>query len=94
MLTASPTHKPVMKPDGFDLDRYIESGEFQYPVGPMIQLKARLFRGAAAHLLETLLSDDQVIESLDTDHLLVTLRCGIPHSLNGGCSALGRQCSF
>jgi predicted DNA-binding transcriptional regulator YafY len=72
VLTASPTDKPVTKPDGFDLDSYIVSGEFQYPVGPMIRLKARFLRGAAAHLVETPLSDDQLIESLDADHVLVT----------------------
>jgi predicted DNA-binding transcriptional regulator YafY len=72
VLTASPTDKPAMRPDGFDLDRYIESGEFQYPVGPMIQLKAKFIRAAAAHLLETPLSDDQVVDALDADNVLVT----------------------
>jgi hypothetical protein len=72
VLTATPTDKPVIKPDGFDLDRYIESGEFQYPVGPMIQLKAQFARSAAAHLVETPLSEDQTIENLNADHVLVT----------------------
>jgi predicted DNA-binding transcriptional regulator YafY len=74
VLTASPTDKPVKRPDGFNLDQYIERGEFQYPVGPMIQLKAKFSRRAAAHLVETPLSEDQVIESLDADHVLVTAR--------------------
>jgi predicted DNA-binding transcriptional regulator YafY len=72
ILTANPTDKPVMRPDAFNLDEYIQSGEFQYPVGPPIQLKAKFSRGAAAHLVETPLSDDQVIESLDADHVCVT----------------------
>jgi predicted DNA-binding transcriptional regulator YafY len=72
VLTASPTDKPVMRPDAFNLDEYIQSGEFQYPVGPPIQLKAKFSRGAAAHLVETPLSDDQVIESLGADHVCVT----------------------
>jgi predicted DNA-binding transcriptional regulator YafY len=72
VLTASPTDKPVTRPDGFNLDEYIQSGEFQYPVGPPIQLKAKFSRAAAAHLVETPLSDDQVIESLDADHVCVT----------------------
>jgi predicted DNA-binding transcriptional regulator YafY len=72
VLTASPTDKPVKKPDGFDLDRYIESGEFQYPVGPIIQLKAKFARAAAAHLYETPLSEEQIIEILDADHVILT----------------------
>ena len=72
VLTATATDKPVTKPDGFDLDRYIESGEFQYPIGPMIRLKAKFTRGAAAHLVETPLSEDQIIENFDADHVLVT----------------------
>jgi predicted DNA-binding transcriptional regulator YafY len=62
----------VTRPGGFNLDEYIQSGEFQYPVGPPIQLKAKFLRAAAAHLVETPLSDDQVIESLDADHVCVT----------------------
>jgi predicted DNA-binding transcriptional regulator YafY len=72
VLTASPTDKPVKKPDGFDLDRYIESGEFQYPVGPMIKLKAEFARSAAVHLIETPLSENQTIELLGPGHMLVT----------------------
>ena len=31
VLTANPTDKPVTRPGGFNLDAYIQSGEFQYP---------------------------------------------------------------
>jgi predicted DNA-binding transcriptional regulator YafY len=72
VLTASPIDKPVTRPEGFNLDGYIQSGEFQYPVGPPIQLRAKFSRGAAAHLVETPLSDDQVIESLDAEHVCVS----------------------
>jgi hypothetical protein len=71
VVTASPTNKPVATPEGFDLDRYIETGEFQYPVGPMIELKAEFIRAAAAHLYETPLSEDQSIQELDADHVRV-----------------------
>jgi len=71
VLTARLTQKPVIRPDDFDLDRYIESGEFQYPVGPMIVLKAEFTRAAAAHLYETPLSEDQSIQELDPDHVRV-----------------------
>ncbi len=72
VLTARPSNKPVERPGGFELDRYIESGEFQYPVGPMIKLKAKFYQAAAAHLMETPLSEDQEIERVDSDHVLVT----------------------
>jgi predicted DNA-binding transcriptional regulator YafY len=69
---ATLTDTSVTKPDGFDLDRYIDKGEFQYPVGSMIQLKATFDRSAAAHLHETPLSKDQTIKELDADHVLVS----------------------
>jgi predicted DNA-binding transcriptional regulator YafY len=70
--TATPTGEPVTPPTDFNLDRYIESGEFQYPIGPMIQLKAKFTREAAEHLRETPLSEDQTIEDIDLEHVLVT----------------------
>jgi predicted DNA-binding transcriptional regulator YafY len=72
VVSATLSEKTVSKPNGFDLDRYIEQGEFQYPVGPMIRLKAKFARAAAAHLYETPLSEDQTIENLDADHVIVT----------------------
>lgn len=72
VVSATLSQKSVSKPHSFDLDRYIEQGEFQYPVGPTIQFKARFSRAAAAHLYETPISEDQVIESFDTDHVIVT----------------------
>jgi len=76
VVTATPTHKAVTKPDGFNLDQYINQGEFQYPVGPMIQLKAKFARAVAAHLYETSLSKDQSIQELDADHVLITATVG------------------
>ncbi|HWZ62465.1 MAG TPA: WYL domain-containing protein [Steroidobacteraceae bacterium] len=72
VVSATLSEKTVSKPNGFDLDRYIEEGEFQYPVGPMIQFKAKFQRGADAHLYETPLSEDQTIEKFDADHVIVT----------------------
>lgn len=37
----------------------------------MILLKAKFDREAAAHFCETLLSTDQVIESVDAEHVMV-----------------------
>lgn len=72
VVSATPTEKEVTRPDGFNLDKYIEQGEFQYPFGPMIQLKAKFTRAAAAHLYETPLSEDQTIEDLHPDHVIVS----------------------
>ena len=66
------TDTPVIPPSNFDLDQYIAEGEFHYPVGPMIRLEAKFNRGAAAHLYETPLSEDQVITDLDENNVLVT----------------------
>jgi len=64
--------KETTRVPDFDLDRYIEQGEFQYPVGPTIELEAVFERDAAAHLYETPLSQDQRIEDVDGDYLRVT----------------------
>lgn len=62
----------VTRPPDFDLDAYIRQGEFQYPVGPMIKLKVIFDREAAAHLYETPLSEDQMIEELDAERVVVS----------------------
>jgi predicted DNA-binding transcriptional regulator YafY len=72
VISAAPVDKAVTKLNGFDLDRYIEQGEFQYPVGPMIKLKAKFDRAAAAHLHETPLSEDQTINNFDDERVVVT----------------------
>jgi predicted DNA-binding transcriptional regulator YafY len=72
VFDATLTDKALTRPDGFDLDKYIEQGECQYPVGPMIQLKLKMERGAAAHLYETPLSENQTIELLDMTHVMVS----------------------
>lgn len=86
---AKPTDKPISKPDGFDLDRYIEQGEFQYHVGPMINLKAQFDRDASAHLHETPLSEDQTIQEADSDHVLVTATVRDTAQLEWWLSAFG-----
>ncbi|MGO9931897.1 MAG: helix-turn-helix transcriptional regulator [Steroidobacteraceae bacterium] len=89
VVTATPTDKVVTKPNSFDLDQYIEQGEFQYPVGPMIQLKAKFTRAAAAHLYETPLSEDQTIEDLDADNVLVAATVRDTAQLDWWLSGLG-----
>ncbi len=54
MEEATMLDKPVTVPEGFSLQRYIESGEFSYPVGKeTIRLKALFDKDAAAYLHET-----------------------------------------
>jgi predicted DNA-binding transcriptional regulator YafY len=65
------TDLPATRPAAFDLDTYIASGAFQYAVGDNIQLVAVFERGAAAHLYETPLSADQVIEAVSADRVRV-----------------------
>lgn len=53
-------------PEGFDLDAYIQSGAFDIVDGEPMQIELYLQPSMAFHLSETPLSDDQVIEMLDT----------------------------
>ena len=62
---------PAIVPEGFDLDRYIQEGEFSYPVGEPIRLGAVFSHGAAFHLHDTPLSADQVLTELDHERVLL-----------------------
>jgi predicted DNA-binding transcriptional regulator YafY len=62
---------PAMVSEGFDLDRYIQEGEFSYPVGEPIHLEAMFRHGAAFHLHDTPLNADQVIPERDDERVLV-----------------------
>jgi len=62
---------PAMVPEGFDLDRYIQEGEFSCPVGKPMRLKAVFSHGAHLHLHDTPLSGDQHITILDHDRVIV-----------------------
>jgi predicted DNA-binding transcriptional regulator YafY len=62
---------PAIVPEGFDLDRYIQAGEFSYPVGEPLHLEAMFSYGAAFHLHDTPLSADQVLTELDDERVLV-----------------------
>ncbi len=55
--------EPVRKPKGFTLDKYLASGAlgFALPGSKTIKLKALFHKGAAAHLYESPLSENQTI---------------------------------
>jgi len=57
--------QPRRLPASFDLDADIRTGGLEYPEGGPIQLVALFQRGAARHLQETPLSDDQRIVDED-----------------------------
>jgi predicted DNA-binding transcriptional regulator YafY len=62
---------PAIVPEGYDLDRYIQEGEFAYPVGEPMRLEVVFRYGAAFHLHDTPLSKDQVITELDDERVLL-----------------------
>lgn len=58
--------EPVTEPDGFDLDRTLNEGAFQYRLGEEpLTLVLRMREETAAHLRETPLADDQQMESAE-----------------------------
>ncbi|MGM0554648.1 MAG: helix-turn-helix transcriptional regulator [Pseudomonadota bacterium] len=57
------TDAPARDPEGgFDLDRIIRDGAFDYPEGDLIALELRVSPELAYHLHEAPLSNDQIIE--------------------------------
>ena len=63
MTEAELLETPLRKPEGFDLDRYIRSGQFSAPQGEgTLRLEARFDPGCALHLREAHLSADQTLQ--------------------------------
>lgn len=60
---ASLLEKPSVKPEGFKLRDYIESGAMQFGSSEKIRLRATLSEGVARLLRETPLSDDMELSS-------------------------------
>lgn len=54
-------YEPARRNPVFNLDRYIESGQFGFRTGDAVTLRATFSRGAGEHLYETPLSPDQVL---------------------------------
>ena len=69
--SAEVLNEPSRMPEGFSLEEYVKSGEFQYPEGEMIRFKAIFDSGSAIHLQETKLSSDQRLTTVDNDKVLV-----------------------
>ncbi len=71
ILSAIELDAPVKYPNGFDLDRYIASGELDFGNGRQIRLEALFTVEAAEHLNETALSADQKIASANGNRVRV-----------------------
>jgi len=60
-------------PKGFNLDQYINTGGFGYKVSDKtLKLKVLFEKYAANHLIETRLSEDQVVKIQDDGRILLT----------------------
>jgi len=69
---ASVLDQPLSIPDGFDLDVYIQSGEFGFRLKGTIAFKALFSKAAALHLSERPLSDGQTMTAQDDGRVLIT----------------------
>ncbi len=76
ILEARALDAPALRPDGFDVDAYIASGEMQFVPGGEIRLEALFSQGAAFHLEERPLGRDQALTPQDDGwvRLSVTVR--------------------
>ncbi len=72
MRRATLLDAPATAPDGFDLDAYIAAGELDYALGGPVCLKALFTEGAAFHLEERPLSEDQTMKAQEDGRMLVT----------------------
>jgi len=64
--------EPLLTPEGFDLDDYIESGEMGFKRKEKVTFKALFSKAAALHLRERALSDDQTIVEQNDGRVLIT----------------------
>lgn len=76
LRNAKPLEADAERPAGFSLDGYIGGGAFLYPnegaTGRTIRLKVIFARAVAAHLAETPLSPDQLIQERTEAEVLVS----------------------
>lgn len=75
--------EPVTEPDGFDLDRLLNEGAFQYRMSEEpLTLVLRMREETAAHLRETPLADDQQMEPAEgCDGSWVRIRATVADTL-------------
>lgn len=88
---ASLLEEAAIEADGFDLDTYIASGEFGWPVNAQssIRFVADFIPHAAVSLEESPLSDDQIIEPIDEDYVRITATVQDTHELRAWLRSFG-----
>ena len=74
--------EPANEIEGFDLQRYIDEGAFQYRVSPEpVHLVLRMQQQVALHLKETPLSAEQHMEPADESDEWVVVHATVPDTL-------------
>jgi len=93
MSEATPLEKAINKPEDFVLKKYIEGGAlgFAHTLEKKINLEAYFTRGAAAHLRESPLSEDQTISEVDEDWVRIKARVNDTEQLRWWLLGFGAQ---
>jgi predicted DNA-binding transcriptional regulator YafY len=69
---AEPVDAPSQKPDGFNLDAFLHSGELDVPLGPEpVALRFRIRAEAGGFLFDSRFAEDQRVTAQSADWLLV-----------------------
>ncbi len=90
MMEARQTARAVRRPDGWDLDAYIEAGEFGYRIGDeAARLVARVRGPLVSILQETPLADDQALTELEDGWLRVEATVPRTQKLRGWLLSYG-----
>lgn len=64
---------PITPVANYDLQKYINAGAFGFgEIGKSIVAELKFFNGAGNHLIETRLSEDQLVNRIDTETLVLT----------------------
>ncbi|ORJ61362.1 helix-turn-helix transcriptional regulator [Geothermobacter hydrogeniphilus] len=92
-ISAELLEQPVERPDGFDLDRHIRAGRFEWPIeeGRSIRLRARFDAEISRHLEERRLSEDQAITADGDDRILLEATVLDSHQLRWWLLGFGDQ---
>lgn len=87
--SATLTIQAAREPPGFDIDKYIRAGEFEYPTGGRIKLRMRVSSWVARLLAECRLGENQKINESDPEWPLVTVTVQDTHILHGWLLGFG-----
>jgi predicted DNA-binding transcriptional regulator YafY len=81
----------VVRPKGFDLNEYVQSGALDFGTGKKVRIEALFVDGAAEHLHETPLSDDQTIVAANEGWVKVSATVNDTPQLAWWLLAFGEQ---